>query len=137
MSSKKITSPSLNQGKNIKTPENEFWHTIDYPIFCFRHLHRDYCLDQCDQKQKADVLERVVNLSKFRWTDVRLMGRHQLGSEKISRSSIKPSIPSSITQDIEFFLAFRFSGLAPMIGFQNKAVFHIVYIDPGFQVYRH
>ena len=133
----RFQAPKLESGKIIKPPNQVMITDYDYPIFCFKHLHKDYCLEQCNADQKIGFVEKIIALSSQNWTQLQLTSKHGLGSEKIARSSINPAIPPAITEDVTFFLSFRFHGKAPMVGYRNKFIFHIVYIDPNFQVYKH
>jgi hypothetical protein len=134
---KKIKKPEFTQGRKINTPNEVTITEYQHPIFCFKYLHKDHGIGQCDKDEKASLIETLVTLSSKTWTDLQLAPKHGLGSEKIARDSIKSSIPISITADVTFFLAFRFSGKKPIVGYRNKFVFHIVYIDRDFTVYNH
>ncbi len=79
----------------------------------------------------------MANLSQFSWDEIKLSGRHGIGSEKINRKSIRPSIPREITPDVDNFLALRYSGKKAFIGFRNHYIFHVIYIDSDFSVYKH
>lgn len=138
MGNKRIKPPLINKGSKISVTEAQLKVLeFDYPIFCFKHLHPKHNLDQCDKDEKSALVEQLAKLSQLSWVQVQMADRHGLGSEKISRSSIKSSIPASITDDVQDFLAFRFSGKKPFIGFRNQFILHIVYIDKSFSVYDH
>jgi hypothetical protein len=62
-------------------------------------------------------------------------GRHGSGSEKIPRYRLKVSIPPHITEDQEFFTAFRFWGMSPMIGYVDQGVFYVVWLDRKHECY--
>ena len=119
----KLKSPDITSGKKISVPIGTYITEYQHPIFCFRYLHNQHCLMQCDKDEKTSLIEKLVALSTMTWQEIQLAPRHGLGREKISRNSIKPSIPQGITDDVEFFLAFRFSGKKPFIGYRNKFVF--------------
>jgi len=70
------------------------------------------------------------------WAQINQAPRHGLGYEKISHTSIKAAIPPHITEDVNF-LAFRFSGKAPMVGYRKQEVFYIVWLDRNFTLYDH
>ncbi len=114
---------------------------IDYPIFCFRHLHPDYDLDRCvlsDVKFSKQFLKKIQLLSSTSWNDLQFSDHHGHGTEKISISSINKPIPSSITEDVKDFLSFRFYGTnGRIIGFKTQAIFHVVYVDTKLDVYCH
>ena len=130
------TNTNINQGKNFKIDTTEK-SKIDYPIFCFRHLHKDYDLNSCNDSEKKSLIEKIVTLSQLSWSEIQLSPRHGLGSEKISIGSIKPSLPAFITDDVGSLLSLRFDGKKPFIGLRIRFIFHVIYIDRNFSVYSH
>lgn len=121
---------------NVK--ERDTWeNNFNHPVFCFRYLHRNCHINKCESNEKIDLLERIVKLSGLSWQEIETTGRHGFGSEKISRESIKQDLPNDITEDVSHFLALRFSGKKAFVGFRNKFVFHILYIDRDFTLYHH
>jgi hypothetical protein len=127
----------LNQGKLIKGPQKIEMPDLDYPVFCFKHLHKDHNLDKCEESEKKSLIEKIVKLSQLSWADIQNAPRHGLGSEKISIDSIKPSCPSFLTDDVKFLLSLRFDGKKPMLGHRNRFIFHVLFIDRDFTVYDH
>ena len=136
MGGKIIKTQKQEIGKNIK-PTQDRYANIDYPIFCFKYLHHDYHVNMCIQEDQINFLERLCKLSGMTWLEIQNANKHGLGSEKISRGSIKASIPSSITEDVEHFLALRFSGKKPFVGYRNGSIFHVIYLDRDFTLYKH
>ncbi len=110
---------------------------IDYPIFCFRHLHKDYNLEKCSDDHSVALIKQLIRISCLSWQTIMTTPKNGLGSEKISRNSINASIPSSITDDVNDFLSFRYIGKCAIVGFRNNTIFHLVYIDRDFSVYSH
>lgn len=108
-----------------------------HPVFCFRYLHSDFDFSQCDKNELSAFLNQLSKLSKMSWQDIEFSPRHGLGTEKIDRTSIKVPVPSFITEDVSFLLAFRFQGKKPFIAYRNKFICHVIYIDPKFKVYSH
>jgi len=110
---------------------------FNHPIFCFKYLHSDFHLNNCTSDEKVALVEQMVKLSTLTWINIQAAPKHGIGSEKISIASIRPSLPSIITEDISFLLALRFLGRAPFIGLRNKFIFHVIYIDRVFNAYKH
>ena len=133
-----ILNPNGSAGRLIKpTPDNSRnTLSFDYPIFCFKHLHKKFHIDSCEKNEKVKLIERLSKLSTMTWTQIQHADRHGFGSEKISRESIKASIPPHITDDQDFY-ALRFDGLKAMVGYKSNYIFHIVYLDPKFILYKH
>ncbi len=114
---------------------------IDYPVFCFRHLHSDCGIEQClraDNSFVKQFLKKIDLISKLSWYDIQFSDRRGHGTEKIPRSAIRKSVPSSITADVKDFLSFYFNGdRGRIIGYRNQFLFHIVFIDTDLEVYNH
>jgi hypothetical protein len=134
---KNIRKPSLSGGKKIKAPVEIQIQDFKHPVFCFKYLHKDHNLDKCDPDERRSLIEQVVRLSQLEWQTLTTTHRHGMGSEKIAVTSIKPNLPNFITEDVSFLLAFRFQGLKPIVGHRNKFIFHIIFIDRDFTVYKH
>jgi len=106
------------------------------PVFCLHHLGGDYCLSNCDKDHKAAFADKLNELSKQRWQNLKLAPRHGSGYEKISREEIKTRIPPEIPEDAQF-IAFRFFGRKPFVGYRNQEVLHVLWIDRNFTLYDH
>lgn len=106
------------------------------PIFSLRHLDGVYSISRCTKDEKAAFADTLHRLSQLTWAQIYSSPRHGLGFEKIARDSICGSIPSHITEDVNF-IAFRFCGMAAMVGYQDKAVFHVIWLDRDFTLYKH
>jgi len=86
--------------------------------------------------EKAAFAEKLRRISQLTWAELRQEGRHGLGYEKIARSAIRPGIPIHVKDDVNF-IAFRFDGLKAMIGYKEADIFHIIWLDRNFKVYKH
>lgn len=108
------------------------------PLFSLEHLPSDsrYSLSVCTRDEKAAFADTIMKLSKMTWGDINQTPRSGLGYEKIRRSAIKAGT-SHVKEDVEFFLAFRCFGKAPMVGYRTDRVFSIVWIDREFTLYSH
>jgi hypothetical protein len=108
----------------------------DKPCFCFQYIHPKYNSSSCEDRQIRDLVERLERLSTLTWADITSTQRHGFGSENIERKSFKVEIPPNIPKEATL-LALRFSGKNPMVGFREKNIFHIVFLDSKFTVYDH
>jgi hypothetical protein len=124
--------------KKISSPNIEV-KNYDYPIFCFKHLHKDFHLDKCTSLEKQRFLDRIVSMSQISWQVLQCSDRHKMGSEKISIDSLHCEVPHSLTstEDVKSLLAFRFDEMKPFVGFRNGFIFHVLYIDRDFTLYKH
>ncbi|MGE0561963.1 MAG: hypothetical protein AB7O47_09115 [Flavobacteriales bacterium] len=139
MSKKKFNRTKLKDNNNPKIvyPDTIQVVNYDYPIFCFRHLHKNYNLDNCDEKEKSSLIEQMAKLSQLTWKDIQNSNRHGIGSEKIAVNSIKTALPKFITEDVEFLLALRFQGKKPFLVHRDRFICHVIFIDNKFTVYNH
>lgn len=135
---KSLKSRPINQTKHIK-PHESLQPDYDSlpPVFSLHHLHSDYCVSKCMDEEKVALTDTLHKLSQLTWIQIKTSSRHALGTEKIRRTAIRAGVPSSITEDVSSFLAFRFQGKKAMVGFRKQATYHIVWIDRDFSLYQH
>lgn len=109
------------------------------PLFSLFNMTPHHCITCCQKDEKAAFAVRLRELSQLTWAQLRQADRHGMGYEQINRDSLKVPIPSRITDDVKF-IAFRFDGKKPIIGYRDKddkRIFHIVWVDRSFKVYPH
>jgi len=132
-----LKQPAASGGKHVKTPQDSSGSTQDkHPAFCLKFAVDTHSVNSLDKDGKADAAERMQKLSKMSWAEINQAPRGGLGFEKIARNSIKLPIPKGITEDVNF-LAFRYSGKKPMVGYRDEKVFYVVWFDHSFNVYDH
>jgi hypothetical protein len=105
------------------------------PYFSFHLLEAGFRVSDCQSHHKAEFAERLQELGQLTWLEILQAPRQGLGSEIISRNSIIPAIPPTITPDLRC-LSFRFGQGARIIGFRDSQVFHVVWVDPNHRVYK-
>jgi hypothetical protein len=128
-----------DKGKIPAKSYSNFFTGADFaekPCFCFQYIHRNYNSGICDERRLKDLVNTLEKLSQLTWLQIESSQRHGLGAEKIDLNAIKPGIPGNVPKGITL-LAIRFSGKCPMIGFRERNVFHILFLDPKFEVYNH
>lgn len=134
---KKIKRPEINQGQHVRANPNTSSSTNHLtPLFCFRHLVATHSVEACERDDRAALAVQLSKVGSIPWNEIQKSHRHGLGCETIARSSLNVAIPASITEDASL-LAFRFSGMKPMVGFRMGQIFHIVWLDREFKVYSH
>ncbi len=106
------------------------------PVFALEHMQSPYCVDNLNQAQQAAFAQAMWMRSRMIWLDITLAPRHGLGQEDIARGDLNPSIPKHITDDVDF-IALRFWGKAPMVGYRDGRIFHVIWLDHDFSVYKH
>ena len=131
-------NPKREKGKRIATPSPTQAPAPEQqkPIFSMQYLRKDYCLSACNKDEKAAFADTLHKLSQLTWNQINSSARHGLGYERISRESIRSSIPGHIKDDANF-IAFRFCGKAPMVGYRDRNIFHVIWIDRSFSLYNH
>ena len=108
------------------------------PIFSFEKMVDGcgYSINCCDADNQAAALKRLFMLSKMKWQEIHNAPRHGLGTEKIARHSINAPIPQGISEDVTF-LAIRYNGRRPMLGYRDGRTFHVLLLDHSFDAYDH
>ncbi len=106
------------------------------PAFSFSYLQDSHCITLCNTGDQRAFLDTMRTLSHLTWQQIRGTHRHGLGSEKINRTSFVAAIPDWVSDDVTF-ISLRFSGLKPMVGFQDGRVFQIMWFDRSLNVYYH
>jgi len=133
----KIKKPDALKGKRIAISENVNYDAMP-PIFSLERLQPgDYCLSSMDQENKSQFAEAIFRRKSLKWSEVKNIGRHGLGLEKIPKHAIKAPLPSFIKDDIEDFFAFRFNGKRPMVGYRVNNIFYVLWFDHNFTLYKH
>lgn len=133
----KINLPPLNQGKSFFPHfKDSFNSDLSKPYFSFKYLSKTYCITCCDKDEKASFAMTMYNLSQMTWLEIRKAHKHGLGTEKIEKDAIKVAVPKDITDDVTF-LAIRFHGKKPMVGFRQNATFYVIWFDRDFTLYDH
>ena len=123
--------------KEPKPLERKPYNDINYPVFSFRYLHKDYNIDKCDDNEKKSLLRQIVTLSNRAWEELKLIPKHGLGSEKISLNAIRTNLPSNLSVEVQHLLAFRFDGKKAFLGVREGFVFHVIFVDRNFTLYKH
>jgi hypothetical protein len=126
------------QGKKIGTPSQARDTSPEQqkPIFSLHYLSRDFCLSACTKDEKAAFSDTLRKLSQITWNEISSSPRHGTGYERIRRDALRSSIPPHLQDDVNF-IAFRFFGRAPMVGYRDENIFHVVWIDRTFSLYDH
>lgn len=136
---KKIRKPKANKSDKFAlsaSANKEVDHNREPPSFCLRYVDPEYALSRCSDEDKLAFVDRIQKLSGMTWLDIIQAHRHGFGREKIDRNAIGRPIPPHLTEDVTF-IALRFSGMKPMVGYQKERTFHIVWFDCGFKLYDH
>lgn len=133
----KFRKRQFQSGQRIKGRQPERISTDSgRPIFSLNYLSKKFCFSKCINEEKLGFANKLFELSQLTWQQLKLAPKHGMGYEPIDRGSIKDGIPPHITEDIRF-IAFRFHGLKPMVGYREGTIFHIIWFDREFKLYDH
>lgn len=106
------------------------------PIFSFHLIKKEYGIDACTSDEKSALIDTIYKRSQKTWQELNDAPKKGLGYEKILHTSIKGvKVPDDIKK--ETLLAFRFCGRAPMVGYREGQIFHILWLDRNFTLYDH
>lgn len=104
---------------------------LDYPVFCLKHLVKNYTLDECDKKLKGLFVSKLYFMSQQKWIDLEL-GNHKSGAgfEMLPKEQITAALPSIVTDDVSKLHVIRFNGkTGRIIGLKSRDIFHITHIE--------
>ena len=132
----KIKKPDRNYNDRYKQPQETKSTDNEVIVYSFENLQDEY--DDLDNDNKIALLDSIIKRRKMTWNEIKQAHRHGLGTEHISRSSIKRAFPKSLTDDVfDALLSIRYNAKAPVIGYRISNVFYILWIDTKFDVYNH
>ncbi|HFG1962959.1 hypothetical protein [Vibrio cholerae] len=135
---KSIKAPKAKVSNKISAQEVTTNYDERPPVFSLERLQSgDFCLQGLDQEGKANFADAIFRRKDKMWKDIKQMPKHGLGFEKIAKSAIKAPIPQFITPDVDHFLAFRYHGLKPMVGYRKNDIFYVLWFDNCFSLYNH
>lgn len=136
--SKKIQPPKTTTKNKIFASVQQINYEDKPPIFSLERLQNgEYCLQKLDTDGKANFAEAIFKRKELKWKDIKQCPKHGLGFEKIAKTSIKAPMPKFITPDVDHFLAFRFYGKRPMVGYRINDIFYVLWFDKNFTLYDH
>lgn len=134
----RIKSPQESKGDSGISATSTPNYDLMPPIFSLERIQSNgYCLSDLCKDDKAAFAESIFKRKSIAWSDIKKQDRHALGFEKINKSSIKAPMPRFITEDMDSFLAFRFQGLKPMVGYRKQNIFFVLWFDKDFTLYNH
>lgn len=96
-----------------------------------------YCFSSLVNIDKQHFAESIFKRKNLTWEEVMQANKHKLGTEKIPVKAIKENKPNFITDDVDDYLALRYSGLKPMVGIRQKNIFYVLWFDHDFSLYKH
>lgn len=114
-----------------KVPKREIvTESEGYPHLCLRHTQPGWGIEDLESAAQAQFILKWAQRSRFTWAELRTHQRHGLGSEKIPRWKIKPSIPEKFKADD--YIVYRHHGNLPFAGLIIKDVFYVLWIEKSY-----
>lgn len=133
----RIQTNKANQGSRFTAHEPPDYESKP-PIFSLEKLQPGkYCFSRLDRNCKAMFAEAIYKRKSLTWRELKSAGRHGLGTEKMSRSAIKATMPEFIKDDVKDFMVFRYHGTRPMVGIRQHDIFYVLWFDPNYSLYDH
>lgn len=108
----------------------------EHPVFSFVYMQDLYHFNECSKDEQSAFTGKLIKLSHLTWQDIELASRHGNGKEIIAKSAINAPIPNCVKEDTNL-IALRFCGKKPMVGFRERNIFYILWIDRNFTLYNH
>lgn len=103
------------------------------PAFSLKYIQQAYCISKCDKEDQIAFLKAMFRRKETSWSHLSSCDRHGLGYEKINRLNVQvPKVAEG-----KAIIAFRFSGKKPMVGFRERDIFYVFWLDRDFSVYDH
>jgi hypothetical protein len=136
----------LGGGKRFKEPKRTFGQNLgvapsttgssqnELVRLSFQHFSSN-CIADCGVDKLGDWTEKLKRLTACTWQQVMSAPRKGLGHEKIPRDQVTFAVPTSVTPDVEFFLAFRCGSAARMIGFRDDGTLQVLWVAEQHDAY--
>lgn len=111
-------------------------------IFCFKYIDHKYDVEKlCGRgiqpKLQKYFIKKIQKISQIDKGTVQSDDKRGFGYENLSVTNLKEIFPVLSTRDVQEVSVFRFGGEGRIIGYYNKNVFHILFIDPKLELYNH
>lgn len=141
--SKWIKTPEYNRDAQFKANiASSKGQLSKNTIFCFKYIDNEYdadnlCGSRTQNKFQKAFIKKIQKISQITIAEVRSDDKYGFGYELLDVDQLKKDIPNSITEDIGKVNVFRFGGDGRIVGYYNKSIFHILFVDPHLKLYDH
>jgi hypothetical protein len=114
-------------------------HLSSHLKFSFTYLTEDnnYSLDSCTNDEKISLITKLAHYSKMTINQIRNNSKHKAGVEFLSIKFVKDTIPLRFSSDHTDVAILRFSAMKPMVGFLERDIFYVIWLDRNFTLYKH
>ena len=138
MSRKRIGSHSTG-GPRLAAPETAQLEDCNQkrPIFSLQYMQAGWCVVDCDREQKGAFADKLHELSQLNWVDIIMTHRRGNGLERLPCGCIRQRVPDSVAEEVSELIAIRFWKKRRMVGYRDRDVFHILWLDLSGKLYDH
>lgn len=109
---------------------------FERPVFAFFTMRKNYHIDKCNNEEKSALALKLSKIGQLTWQELNNSSKHGLGYESIKENSIIGDSTEHLPKGVKL-IAFRFYAKAPIVGYRLNGVFHIVWLDRNFKLYKH
>lgn len=107
------------------------------PQWDFSGLHAEWGIKALDASHRAALASQLEMWSQLTWGQVIQAPKQGLGSEKLAFSAIRSSWHQHGTPPPEDVLVLRFGSDGRAVGLRHERVFHLLWVDHRYRLYRH
>ena len=125
-------------GKFYIESEETTNHNQKKPKLSFEFLSGDYCISQCQQREKAEIIDTLHKISQRTWQEIIQLGKSGIGYEQIKLSQLKCVSPKcKIFDNLDKVTIFHKPPKVPIVGFRVEDIFYVFCIDRTYNAYKH
>lgn len=103
------------------------------PEFSLSHVRPGFSPKDCERDERAALMTTLQDISSRTWGEIKKLHRHKGGFEQLPQ--LRDRLPPAWRDSMP--IAFRFLGMAPVIGVRVRQTFHILWVDAKMRLYRH
>ncbi len=131
----RIKGRSVEKSGDIRPrDESPVSYMDEPPAFSLKYIQKAYCISECEKEDRLAFLEAMLKRKETSWNTLSSCDYQGLGYEKI-KHGLNVQVPKVAAG--KAIIAFRFSGKKPMVGFRERDIFYVLWLDRDFSVYDH
>jgi hypothetical protein len=134
---KKIPRPRPHESKQFSAQEPPNYDELPIVFSLERIQPGNYCFSSLKKEHQAMFADAIYRRKNMTWRQIKQAPKHGLGTEKLPISCITAPTPPCVTEDLDDFLALRYHGKCPMVGYRERNLFFVLWFDHDFTLYPH
>lgn len=135
LNNKRILSGAKKSSGHVGVQESSGSILDLHPKFSLEFLRKPYCLSDCSKEEQAAFAQRLHELSQLPWKEIFRCDKHKQGCEDLTDAKFSIGKPDLL--EGKKIIAFRFKGKAPMVGYREREIFYVIWLDRNFTLYNH